>query len=169
MLRNLRFFISKSQVMTKAILDNRVISQPNDYTLLRIITGLILLYKSYVFIRNSAAAEIGIEQTGIGFFAQNAETLALVITCLGLMCGFFITVGLYTRLAAILQIPILIVAVFFINIRQIGDNYFEFFLSMIVLVLLFVFAIKGSGPFSAEEYFRRGAKIDEELKHPLHE
>ncbi|HTE27284.1 DoxX family protein [Flavitalea sp.] len=147
--------------MTKAILDNRIIRYPIFYTVLRIVGGIILLYKSYLFIRNTVVAELEIQQTGIGFFTQNAETLALIITCLGLLCGFFITVGLYTRAASIIQIPILIVAVFFINIKHIGDNYFEFFLSIIMLLLLILFAIKGSGPLSAEEYFRRGAKIDQ--------
>jgi putative oxidoreductase len=151
--------------MTNAILDNRVISQPSFYTILRIVGGIILLYKSYNFIRNSVAAETKIEETGIAMFSQNAEVLALVITCLSLLCGFFITVGLFTRAAAIIQIPILIVAVFFINIRQLGNNSFEFVLSIVMLLLLILFAIKGSGPFSAEEYFRRGAEIDRSLKH----
>jgi putative oxidoreductase len=151
--------------MTKAILDNRVISQPSFYTILRIIGGIILLYKSYIFIHNSVVAETEIELSGIGLLSRNSEVLALVITCLSLLCGFFITVGLFTRVAAIIQIPILIVAVFFINIKQLGANSFEFVLSMVMLLLLILFAIKGSGPFSAEEYFQRGAEIDRGLKH----
>ncbi|MHA4844871.1 DoxX family protein [Flavitalea antarctica] len=146
--------------MANVILDNRVISQPNFYTILRIAGGIVLLYKSYIFIRNSVTASSQIEETGITMFSENAEVLALVITCLSLLCGFFILVGLFTRLAAIIQIPILAVAVFVINIKQLGNNSFEFALSMVMLVLLILFAIKGSGPFSAEEYFRRGAEID---------
>ncbi len=66
-------------------------------------------------------------------FSESAEVLALVITYLGLLCGFFIFIGLFTRIAAIVQIPVLIVAVFFVNIRSSGENRFEFFLSLITL------------------------------------
>lgn len=149
--------------MTNAILDNRLLNHPIFYTVLRIVGGIILLYKSYHFILNTVSAEIEIQQTGISFFTENAEPLALIITCLGLLCGFFITVGLYTKAAAIIQIPVLIVAVFFINIKRIGDNYFEFFLSIVMLLLLILFAFKGNGPLSAGEYFRRGARIDQRV------
>ena len=136
------------------------VSEPNPYTFLRVVGGLILLYKSYHFIRDEATARTGIQQTGIGLFAHNAELFALVITTLGLLCGFFLTVGLFTRTAAIIQVPVLIVAVFFVNLKQGGDNGFELILSIVMLILLFVFAIKGSGQFSADEYFRSGAAYD---------
>jgi uncharacterized membrane protein YphA (DoxX/SURF4 family) len=135
------------------------LSEPNLFTVLRVVAGLILLYKSYQFIRDTAVAKIGIIETGIGFFADNAEAFAFVITSLGLLCGFFLTVGLFTRAAAIIQIPVLFVAVFFVNLPQ-GGGTFELILSIIMLLLLFLFAIKGSGPCSADEYFRSGAAYD---------
>ncbi len=138
--------------------------QPGVFTILRIALGLILFWKSNNFIRDTAIAQTLIEHTGVGVFSENAEVLALVITYLGLLCGFFIFIGLFTRIAAIVQIPVLIVAVFFVNIRSIGENRFEFFLSLITLVLPVLFAIKGSGVFSADEYFRRGAAQDREAK-----
>lgn len=138
--------------------------QPGVFTIFRIALGLILFWKSYNFIRDTAIAQTLIEHTGVGVFSENAEVLALVITYLGLLCGFFIFIGLFTRIAAIVQIPVLIVAVFFVNIRSIGENRFEFFLSLITLILLVVFAIKGSGVFSADEYFRQGAAQDREAK-----
>jgi uncharacterized membrane protein YphA (DoxX/SURF4 family) len=58
------------------------------------------------------------------------------------------------------MIPIVIVAIFFVNIKNIEGNGFELILTIIVLILLFLFAIKGSGPLSADEYFRRGAAFD---------
>jgi len=150
--------------MTDVNTGKRIISPPNLFSFIRIAAGFILLYKSFNFIRDAAAAKMEIQQTGIGVFSQNAEALALVITYLGLLCGFFITVGLFTRVASVIQIPILIVAVFFVNIKNLGDNVFEFILSMIMLLLLVLFAIKGSGPFSADEYFRRGAASDARAK-----
>jgi putative oxidoreductase len=140
------------------------VSAPNLYTLLRIIAGVILLYKSYQFIRDAAVAKTGIQQTGIGLFVDNAEALAFVITTLGLLCGFFITVGLFTRAAAIIQIPILFVAVFFVNIKQVHNGVFELILSVIMLLLLIFLVIRGSGNLSADEYFRSGAAYDRKAR-----
>jgi hypothetical protein len=44
--------------------------------------------------------------------------------------------------------------------KNIERNTFELILTIIVLGLLILFAIKGSGPLSADEYFRRGAALD---------
>ncbi len=141
--------------------------QPAVLTILRIALGLILFWKSFNFIRDTAIAQTLIEHTGVGVFSDNAKVLALVISYLGLLCGFFILVGLFTRIAAVVQIPVLIVAVFLVNIRTMGENKFEFFLSLVTLLLLILFAIKGSGVFSADEYFRRGAAQDRNTKKAL--
>ena len=129
-------------------------------TILRIVLGLIIFYKAISFIRDTEVLKSLITQTGVGVFSQNSEVLAFVIAYLSLLCGFFITVGLFTRASSIIQIPILIVAVFFVNAKNIAYNTFEFILSLIALILLILFVIKGSGVLSADEYFRRGAAID---------
>lgn len=98
-----------------------------------------------------------IEQTGVGVFSQSSGAIASVVSILSLLCGFFITVGLFTRICSIVQIPILIVALIFVNVKNIERNSFELILTIIVLVLLILFAVKGSGSLSADEYFRRGA------------
>jgi uncharacterized membrane protein YphA (DoxX/SURF4 family) len=123
-------------------------------TIVRVLLGLIILFKSVSFIYDNALAVEGITKTGIGIFTKNSEILAMILSYLGLLCGFFITIGLFTRIAAIIQIPVLIVAVFFVNIHSIGDNLAEFMLSMVTLVLLVYFARKGSGPLSADEYLK---------------
>ncbi len=105
-----------------------------------------------------------IEQTGIGVFSQNSDVLAFIIAYLSMLCSVFITVGLLTRVASIIQIPILVVAIFFVNIKNIGENTFEFLLSIITLLLLILFAIKGSGSLTLDKYFRRGAAIDKKSK-----
>ncbi|WP_121354049.1 DoxX family protein [Flavisolibacter nicotianae] len=151
--------------MTVTNLIKRTVGQPNLLSFFRLVTGIILMVKSISFIRDTAQAKMDIQQTGIGVFSQNAEILAFIVAYLGLLCGFLITVGLFTRVAAIAQIPVLVVAVFFVNSKNISDNVFEFIISMIVLLLLVLFAIKGSGLLSADEYFRRGAAFDEEAKH----
>lgn len=153
-----------SEPVTTIKLNSR---QPSVLTILRIALGLILFWKSFNFIRDTAIAQTLIEHTGVGVFSDNAKVLALVITYLGLLCGFFIFIGLFTRIASAVQIPVLIVAVFFVNIKNIDENKFELFLSVITLLLLILFAIKGSGVFSADEYFRQGAAQDRKAKKAL--
>jgi uncharacterized membrane protein YphA (DoxX/SURF4 family) len=136
------------------------LSQPAWLTLLRIVLGLILIWKAINFIRDISALESQIKQIGIGIFTQNGNALALVVTMLTLLCGLFITVGLFTRLASAIQIPVVLVAILFANIKNIDRNTFELLLTIVALVLLILFTIKGSGAFSADEYFRKGAAID---------
>lgn len=131
-------------------------------TFLRIALGIILIWKGFNFIRDTSALKLLINQTGVGIFTQASSALALVVTILTLLCGFFITVGLFTRIASIVQIPIVVVAVLFIDMKNIIRNDFEKILTIVVLFLLILFAIKGSGAFSADEYFRRGAAKDKD-------
>jgi len=63
--------------------------------------------------------------------------------------GILITIGLFTRFAALIQIPILLAAVIFVNARgEMLRPYSELFLSLIVLLLLIYFLIAGNGPWS---------------------
>jgi len=128
-------------------------------TLLRVILGFILLWKGIVFIRDTVRLKSLIQETRIGSFSQSADALTMIIAILTLVCGLFITVGLFTRLSSVVQIPILAVAVFFVNIKRMEQNGFELVLSVIVLLLLILFAIKGSGALSADSYFKRYYKI----------
>lgn len=135
------------------------INQPAWLTILRIALGLILFWKAILFIRDTAVLQSLIQRTGIGLFSKNAETLAFIVAYLSLLCGLFILSGLYTRTSSIVQIPILIIAIFFVNAKNIGESSFELVLSVIVLILLILFAIKGSGRISADEFFRTYHKI----------
>jgi putative oxidoreductase len=140
-------------------------SNNNWLAIPRIALGMILMWKSINLIRNTAQAESLIQQTGVGIFSDNAHVLAFIVSYLGLLCGFFILVGLFTRISSIIMIPVLLVAVFFINIKQVQTNLFEFILSLVALLLLILFAFKDSGFFSADEYFRRGAEMDRRAHH----
>lgn len=139
---------------------NTTVSQPAWLTLLRVALGAILIWKGINFIRDTSALKSLIEQTGIGIFTENSGGFALIITILTLLCGFLILVGLFTRIASIIQIPIILGAILFVNIKNIEQNVFELALTIIVLGLLILFIVKGSGMLSADEYFRRGAAID---------
>lgn len=149
-------------MMESAVTEKTSITQPAWFTLLRILLGLILFWKGIVFIRDTELLKQLIARTGIGTFSANSEALAFVVSYLSLLCGLFILSGLFTRTSSIVQIPILFIAVFFVNFKRIGESNFELILSVIVLILLILFAIKGSGTISADEFFRTYYKAGSE-------
>jgi uncharacterized membrane protein YphA (DoxX/SURF4 family) len=138
------------------------LKQPAWLTVVRIILGLILFWKGIVFIRDTEFLKSLIENSGIGVFSKNSETLTFIVAYLTLLCGLFILCGLFTRTSSIVQIPILLIAVIFVNSKNIGQSTFEFILSIVVLLLLILFAVKGSGTLSADEYFRTYYKAGSE-------
>ena len=61
--------------------------------------------------------------------------------------GILMTAGLFTRIAALIQIPILLAAIVFVNSR--GDMlrpYSGLFLSVLVLILLIYFLLPAMAP-----------------------
>ena len=142
------------------IADKLIPADPNRYTFLRIFTGLVILIRGINFIFVMVNLKSMIQQADVAILTQNSAALSTLIAFLNIACGLFIIVGFFARLSAIIQIPILVVATFFVNIRHLGNNSFEFILSLVTLVLAIMVAYKGSGRFSADEYFRRGAALD---------
>jgi len=130
-------------------------NQPRIFTLLRILLGSILIIKGIMFINDTTMLQALIKETGIGVFSNNAKILSFIVPYINLLGGIFIIIGLFTKTCSIINIPIVIVAMFFVNIKNIntGGGGFELVVSLVVLVLLILFAIKGSGMLSADEYF----------------
>ncbi len=145
------------------ITEKASLSQPRWLTLVRIALGLILFWKGITFIHDSSDLNLMLKQMSIGAIHKNSEWIAFLITYINLLGGLFIIVGLFTKTSCIIQIPILIGAVFFINTKDgLNQSTSELVLSAIVLILLIFFAIKGSGVLSADEYFRSYYKAGSE-------
>lgn len=138
-------------------------TQPRWLTIFRIALGLILFWKGITFIRDSSDLQLLLQRMSIGVVDKNNGVIAFLITYVNLLGGLFIMVGLFTKTSSIIQIPILIGAVFFVNTKDgLNQSTSELVLSAIVLILLIVFAIKGSGVISADEYFRSYYKAGSE-------
>ena len=138
---------------------DHIITQPKWLTLLRIVLGLIILWKGFIFFQNSVLVESLLKNNSFKAIDNNSETIAFVITYINLLGGFFILIGLFTRWMCIIQIPILLGAIFFVqDMASVSFTNSELLLSIAVLVLLVLFVIKGSGAISADEYFRNYTK-----------
>ncbi|MEO6734217.1 MAG: DoxX family protein [Ferruginibacter sp.] len=116
--------------------------------IIRIILGIFLCYKGIDFLVNMG--------TLMSLMPVNVEFDSLMYIVLGhyvvfahIVGGILITIGLFTRFACLLQIPILLIAVIFVNTNgEVLRPYSELFLSILVLLLLIYFLIAGNGPWS---------------------
>ncbi len=126
---------------------------PRWLVFLRVILGICLIIKGISFMDDSVTLESMLADTKLG---TTNGWLPLVITWLHLLGGLFIILGLFTRWSTLLLIPILLVAVLFINLpRGIFAPGSEFGFSLAILLLLIVFFIEGGGPLSMDSYFRK--------------
>ena len=126
---------------------------PKWLVAIRAALGFILFIKGISFIRNSTLLPQLLEKSSL---PQSTQWLADLIPWAHLFGGCLIIIGLFTRLAVLFQIPILIGAIFFINSNRnvfTGDS--DLLFSIIILLLLIFFLVEGSGPFSFDNYFRK--------------
>ncbi|WP_312137513.1 DoxX family protein [Sphingobacterium sp.] len=122
---------------------------PRWIDFVRISLGLVIFAKGVSFIMDRDSVASLIEQTHFQLSIWSAVHYVVFAHIVG---GIFIILGLRTRLAVALQIPILVGAVFFVNITK-GFSFLnsEFWLSLVVLMLLIYFFIVGSGPMSLDK------------------
>lgn len=122
----------------------------------RIALGLLILSKGLEFISDTEAQIAWITRNNtFGFSGMLVLALIHVIAFAHLAGGILIILGLVTRFAVVVQIPILIGAVFFVNLTR-GFSLLnsELWISVTVLLLLIVFWVVGSGPYSVDAWMK---------------
>ena len=77
------------------------------------------------------------------------SAIVYYVTYMHIVGGLLIFLGLFTRLSASFQLPIVFTSLFFVNIVAPFFNA-ELWLSVLVLALLLLFVILGSGPWSLD-------------------
>lgn len=130
--------------------------------IIRIALGILIFSKGIAVVSNTTALQALLLQNNVFDFSGLMSSVALhVVGFVHLVGGILIAIGLVTRFAAVIQIPILLCAVFFVNLSQ-GFSMLnsELWLSIIVLLLLILFWVIGSGPFSADHAIKRKADLD---------
>ncbi|MCX6290437.1 MAG: DoxX family protein [Bacteroidetes bacterium] len=128
------------------------VHQTKWLALLRIILGLIIFFKGYFFLQNTDAISAMITNSSVSIYAV---ALTHIVALTHVMGGLLIVIGLVTRLACLLQVPILLGAIVFVNAeRGFFSIHSELGLSILVLVLLVFFLVFGSGKVSVDEFMR---------------
>ena len=121
----------------------------------RIALGGFLTFKGVQFLSDLGAFQ---EITGGLDIMFASAGLAHYVIFVHILGGPLIALGLFTRGVCLLQIPVLIGAVFLVNFPK-GflsmGNHMELEMSIISLVLLVVFVIFGAGKLSIDEIRRK--------------
>lgn len=124
--------------------------------IVRIVLGIIILLKGVSFVSDTEALQALFVQNRVySFTGMVAMALTHVVAFAHLVGGVLIIIGLVTRFAVVIQIPILLGAVFFVNISKgFSPLNSELWLSVIVLMLLILFWVVGSGPYSVDHWMK---------------
>jgi uncharacterized membrane protein YphA (DoxX/SURF4 family) len=125
--------------------------------ILRILLGLFLLNKGIIFLKDSGyLRDLILAKEAVNQPPGLVTAIVFYVSYIHVVGGGLMVLGLYTRVWAILQFPVVLGAVFLVNITAPYVNS-ELWLSILVLAMLTVFIIFGSGPLSIDHLLKRGA------------
>jgi putative oxidoreductase len=125
----------------------RVSEHPKFADLIRIVLGLILIWKGVAFILNLNVLHLYLQETGLNdslAISVAINLLAWLIIVLNLLGGISIALNIQTRFFCWLTLPILFGAVFLINMhRGSFEIHTEFWLSLLsLLAIVFTLLIR---------------------------
>jgi uncharacterized membrane protein YphA (DoxX/SURF4 family) len=121
------------------------------WDLLRIYVGVALFIKGFVYLHDTAGLAAILREAGVPLATPlTAEIAALAHVAGGLMLAF----GLFTRVAAAIQIPNVLGAVAFVHLREgLFTRGQTLELALLVLVILVLLVLGGAGRYSVDWYF----------------
>lgn len=124
-------------------------NQQLPYAIIRVFLGIALFIRGEIIFSNPNAIIEVIDQDQLFIWYA-------YIAIAHMLGGLLIAVGFYTRIGAMIQIPILFSAVFMYHAKDglmMGGQSLE--LAIIVLFLLFIYFVFGPGKWSVNYYFRK--------------
>ena len=123
------------------------------YPLIRIFLGIALIIRGIVLFVNPESI---IQLDGANQYYWSFSYVIIM----HIAGGIFLTIGFWTKVAALLQIPVLFGAVFFVHLKQGLVNVEQSLeLSTLVLFLLIVYFLFGSGTFAVDNYIKKKRSI----------
>ena len=135
---------------------------PKILDIIRILLGLFLLIRGIIFFNNAGYLRFLIIDRGLLPLPPGLITAIIYyVTYIHILGGGLIMLGIYTRLWALLELPIVFGAVFFINITR-PYVISELWLSILVLALLCLFVVIGSGPLSIDHLLSKTKTLGED-------
>ncbi len=121
---------------------------PRWMDIVRIALGIFLCIKGVQFVYNMSALMAQVD-TKLPMPPFALVLLGHYVFVAHLLGGILLILGAYTRIAALIQIPILLGAIFFVNAsRELWRPFPELAVSLIVLALLVYFVVAGDGKWA---------------------
>lgn len=118
---------------------------------IRIALGIFLVFKGASFINNTYSLHtIVANQNVISAPESVLMAIVYVVAFAHLIGGTMIALGVATRIASLIQMPIMLGAIILSSSIQLPDST-SLWLSIVVLALLVVFSVIGSGKLSVEK------------------
>ena len=130
---------------------------PRWLDIVRILLGAFLCYKGADFLMNMAQM-LDLIGSRMSFGSFSMMLMSNYVAFAHILGGILLIMGVLTRFACLIQIPILLGAVFFID-TTLYRPFSEVLLSIVVLLLLIVFLVVGNGPLQMLK-FREGERGD---------
>jgi putative oxidoreductase len=131
---------------------------PAILDIIRIALGLFLLLKGYAFLQNRPFLEDMIIDLHVKFLTPGMVVFMMnYVIWVHMVGGLLIMLGIFTRLASLLQLPIICTAFYVINDLRSALNS-DLWLTIFTLLFLLIFTILGSGPLSFDRYLGKDKK-----------
>jgi uncharacterized membrane protein YphA (DoxX/SURF4 family) len=126
---------------------------PKWIVILRVVLGISLILKAITFFNNAGDLEKSFAENSM---LKDLTWLMGVIPWVHLIGGILILVGFFTRLAALIQIPILFGALIFVNLKEgFYATNSDLPFSFMILVLVIAFSFVGGGYMSLDNVYRK--------------
>jgi len=119
---------------------------PQWLDIIRILLGVFLCYKGVDFLMNMGSI-LSLMTNKMSFGSFSFTLMSNYIAFAHMLGGILLILGVLTRFACLIQIPILLGAIFFVN-SSLYRPFSELLLPIAVLLLLICFLILGNGRLS---------------------
>ena len=121
---------------------------PRWMDFVRIALGAFLLYKGFDFLQNMSRL-LGLMSKNPYFGDFSYFLAGHYVVFAHILGGILLILGVLTRAACLIQIPVMLGAIFFVSTNQeMLKPYSQLAVSILVLLLLIYFLIAGNGPMA---------------------
>lgn len=121
---------------------------PKWVDIVRIALGIFLVYKGFEFVKDMSSF-ISLLSEKFSFGAFTLMLLGHYIAFAHILGGVLLVLGILVRFACLIQLPVLVGAIIFVNAGEgLWQPFSELWLSILIFLLLVYFLIVGNGPWS---------------------
>jgi putative oxidoreductase len=121
---------------------------PQWLDIVRIALGLFLCYKGVDYLYNMSTM-LNLITNKMSFGSFTSMLMSNYIAFAHILGGILLVLGVLTRFACVIQLPILLGAIFFINLSpEMYRPFSELALSILIFLLLVLFLVVGNGRLS---------------------